>query len=328
MWAARRVADAGHVSATSRERAETSLLESALSDPLFVMNVLDGLKEGLYIVDRQRTIRFWNQACEQLTGYRAQEVLGRRCFDDILRHVDENGCQLCVGMCPLAHTMRDGERRQVKVWLHHKLGHRLPVRVDVQPMRDQSGQITGAIETFVDDSSVAAVRERVAELEQLAMVDDLTGLPNRRYLELTLSNRLAELRRGGSAFVVAFGDIDHFKHVNDRHGHETGDIVLQMIATTLTGDLRGSDLLARFGGEEFILLLHHSHDALTVCERLRKLVAASSIRAPTGPVAVTISFGATRAVAGETAEMVLQRADRQLYRSKRTGRNRTTTDFD
>ncbi len=310
--------------------AELPAFAAAFTDAGFFTDVLDGLNDGVYLVDRARTIRFWNRGCERITGYPAGEVVGRRCFENLLRHVDQNGCQLCVGMCPLAQTMRDGQPRQTRVWLHHKRGHRLPVRVEVKPARDPDGQIIGAIETFIDDSPLTAVQDRVAELEQLAMVDKLTGVPNRRFLELTLSGRLAELRRYGTPFVLAFGDIDGFKQVNDVLGHEKGDAVLQMIAMTLAGNLHGSDTVARFGGEEFVLLLHHTRHpgSIAACERLRKLVASSSLDAPSGPISVTISFGATLARPSDTLETLLHRADRLLYHSKRQGRDRTTTDLD
>ncbi len=313
----------------SARSADVPALATALSQPELFIEVLDSLSDPVYLVDRGRTIRFWNRACERVTGYRAVEVVGRRCFDDILRHVDENGRRLCVGFCPLAHTMRDGEPRQTRVWLHHKRGHRLPVFVGVNPIRDSAGQIIGAIETFTDESTLAATQERVAELERLAMVDALTGVPNRRYLELTLPSRLAELRRHGAPFVAAFADIDHFKQINDAHGHDAGDAILRMTATTLAGNLRGSDELARYGGEEFVLLLHHTdaEASRSVCERLRKLVASSSLDTPGGPVSVTVSFGATLATPNDSPESVLRRADALLYHSKENGRDRITTDL-
>ena len=178
--------------------------------------------------------------------------VGRHCFEDILRHVDATGNRLCVGRCPLSQTMRDGVPRETCVWLHHKHGHRVEVRVGVRPVRERSGQIIGAIETFTDESDRAATKARLAELEHLAMIDPLTGVSNRRFLGMTLSSRLAELRRYAVPFVVAFADIDHFKRVNDENGHDIGDDVLRMVANTLAGNLRGSDSLSRFGGEEFV----------------------------------------------------------------------------
>ena len=318
------------MASTSVRDADLSVLGAALSEPDSFIEILDGLGEAVYLVDRRRTIRFWNRACEQVTGYAASEVVGRHCFDNILRHIDEEGNRLCFGLCPLAHTMADGEPRQKRVFLHHKLGHRLAVRVEARAIRDRDGRVIGAIETFSDDSTLAATKERVAELEHLAMVDELTDVPNRRFLDLTLSSRLAELRRHGAPFVVAFCDIDHFKDFNDEHGHDVGDQVLRMVAKTLAGDMRGSDTVVRFGGEEFVLLLQHAgHDTpSTACERLRQLVAACSLDISGSSLSVTISVGATFAGADDSPDSVLRRADQLLYHSKHEGRNRVTTDVE
>jgi diguanylate cyclase (GGDEF)-like protein/PAS domain S-box-containing protein len=311
----------------TRERAPFSAFATAFNEPDFFREVLDDLSEAVYLVDQRRTIRFWNRACEELTGYTAAEVVGHRCFEDILRHVDEHGKPLCVGLCPLSHTMRDGTPRRTRVWLHHKSGHRVPVQVGVNPVRDREGRIIGAIETFRDDSSLAATQERVGELEALAMVDPLTEIPNRRFLGLTLPGRLAELRRHGAPFIVAFADIDHFKQINDAHGHETGDAVLRMVATTLAANLRATDTVTRFGGDEFVLLLQYGQAEASdmICERMRALVAASSLDHPAGAVSVTMSFGATPARSSDSLSSVLTRADALLYASKWAGRNRITT---
>lgn len=121
----------------------------------------------------------------------------------------------------------------------------------------------------------------------------------------------------------------HFKRVNDENGHDIGDHVLRMVARTISGNIRTSDTLARFGGEEFALVLNHTraHTAVGLCERLNMLVATSSIKADGADLSVTMSFGATLPQAEDSFETVLRRADQLLYRSKREGRNRVTTDL-
>ena len=154
-------------------------------------------------------------------------------------------------------------------------------------------------------------------------------MPNRRYLEVALNSRLAEMRRHPRSLAVVFADVDHFKHVNDTHGHDVGDKVLKMVANTLAHNIRGGDLLARFGGEEFVLVLPDADPAAlrALCERLSMLVRTSSVDLEGGgEVEVTISMGATRVASGDSVESVLHRADQLLYRSKNEGRDRVTTD--
>ena len=114
--------------------------------------LLGAMTEAVYAVDRDRRITYWNAAAEQLTGYSAAEVVGRRCQDNLLNHVDEAGNQLCKDGCPLQATVEDGQTREALVFLQHRAGHRLPVAVRAAPLRSAGETIIGAVEVFHDDS--------------------------------------------------------------------------------------------------------------------------------------------------------------------------------
>lgn len=209
--------------------------------------IVESLHDGLYFVDRDRQITFWNRAAEQITGYSAEEVLGRRCSENILMHVDPWGTQLCLNLCPLAATMTDGLSRVAEVYLHHKDGQRVPVSVRTTAMRNKEGEITGCIELFTDLSSGEALRLQLEEMKRLALLDPLTQLPNRRCLESKLEAHLTEARGSGSCFGLLYLDIDHFKVFNDLYGHDVGDQVLRSVANTLKGAVRPFDTVGRWG---------------------------------------------------------------------------------
>ena len=290
----------------------------------FYRKLIENLGEGVYFVDRERRITFWNKAAEKITGFRSKEVVGRRCMDQVLTHVDDAGRCLCVGECPLSETIADGKERQTEVYLHHKQGHRVPVHIRTTPIVDETGNLIGAVELFTDNSRNLGLEERLAELERLALLDPLTHLPNRRYLESHLQARFAELRRNDWPFGVLFTDIDHFKRVNDRYGHETGDKVLQLVARTLNANSRPFDIVGRWGGEEFITVIANSADVSRlsqVGDRLRAMVAQSALREQPG-LRVTVSAGAALANPDDTIETLLRRADEKLYQAKNSGRNR------
>lgn len=288
--------------------------------------VLDSLYDGVYITDTDRTITFWNQSAERLTGYSSAEVVGLRCADNVLVHVDEAGVSLCTGACPIVATLLDGESRQTEVYLHHKDGHRLPVLVRTAPLRDEVGAIVGAVEVFSDNSPSMTIRHRLEQLEKLALLDELTGIPNRRFLEQEMEGRASELIRYGRPFGVLFFDIDNFKDVNDTHGHETGDRVLRMVAQTLMHSSRPFDLAGRWGGEEFLCIVVGAdrEGLLASAERLRLLVEASALERAGGRISVTVSVGGTMSLPRENTVSVVSRADGLLYSSKQAGRNRVT----
>lgn len=288
--------------------------------------LLDSLYDGVYCVDRDFRIIFWNRGAERLTGYSREEVIGSRCSDNLLRHVDQQGHELCVLGCPLHATLQDGQAREAEVYLHHREGHRVPVSVRCTPIRDVSGEVFAALEIFSDASTLENLRQRLEELEHMAFVDPLTQIANRRFLDLTIDRRLQEMRRFSWPFGVILADVDHFKRFNDTWGHETGDKVLRMVAQTLAVNLRPFDVAGRWGGEEFLAVVANVDKDLlgTIAERSRILVKASFLPGPEGPLAVTVSLGATCAREEDTPETLFRRVDDLLYRSKQNGRDRVT----
>ena len=290
----------------------------------FYRELLDRLDEGVYFVDRDRRLLFWNKAAEELTGFARSEVVGRRCPDNILCHADVSGRVRCSDGCPLEQAMASGKSDQIDVFLHHKNGHRVPVRVKVTPILDMQGRAVGAMEVFNDRTARIEQAERIKELERLALVDELTRLPNRRHFDEQLGHRLAEWQRHGRPFGVLMMDVDLFKQVNDEHGHETGDAALKLVARTLRANCRSFDIVARWGGEEFSAIISHvdAEQLVLVAEKFRSMVAVSNLRLPGQAIGVTISVGAAPAGADDTAETLLKRADEALYQAKRQGRNR------
>lgn len=151
--------------------------------PFDFETIVDDLHDGLYLVDRNRVITYWNKAAEQITGYNSEEVIGRTCADNILLHVDSTGKELCKEMCPLAATIEDGKPLEAEVYFQHKSGHRLPVIIRVTPLKNEQGEIMGGIELFSENTYCDALRIKLTEMQKLALLDPLTELPNRRHLD-------------------------------------------------------------------------------------------------------------------------------------------------
>lgn len=294
-----------------------------LQDDLIFGSILDSMSDALYVVDRRRQIVYWNRAAEELTGFRREDVMGRCCADNILCHVDATGRCLCNDQCPLAATCADGATRAVRVYLHHRQGHRVPVHVTAAPIRDEQQQIVGVVEVFSDDSAMEAARETIERLRRAALIDEMTQIPNRRHVEARLASRLEEWRRYGWPMGAFIADIDRFKRVNDTWGHAIGDRLLQAVAKVLSGTTRTIDTVGRWGGEEFVGIATHVDAAQLhiLAERCRCMVEASFIELEGELVRPTVSIGIALAQEGDTAESLIARADAHLYEAKRSGRN-------
>jgi diguanylate cyclase (GGDEF)-like protein/PAS domain S-box-containing protein len=288
--------------------------------------LLDSLFDGVYYVNTERQITYWNKAAERITGYPSTDVMGHCCADNILQHIDADGRELCREGCPLADTLQDGEVREVNVLLHHKKGHRVSIAVRVSPVRDKAGAITGAVEVFTDNSKALRLLEELKQLREEAQLDELTQLGNRRYGQTVLETRLHEFREFRIPFGVIFLDIDHFKQVNDTYGHQMGDDVLVMVANTLQGNVRKTDSTVRWGGEEFLVIISHATARIvkSIADRSRIFIQRSFLMIDAEKVSVTVSLGVTLVKSGDTLESIIQRADELMYASKSSGRNLVT----
>jgi diguanylate cyclase (GGDEF)-like protein len=172
---------------------------------------------------------------------------------------------------------------------------------------------------------VGLMRAAQRRLEDMATRDPLTRLSNRRHFWAQAEQRAAQ-GPGGEPMVLLLVDVDHFKSINDMHGHAVGDEVLVGVAECLRACCRDHDVVARWGGEEFLLLLTRTDLAggLVVAERIRGSIASQRLAASQPELSVTVSLGATQAQEGEALNAGIARADTALYRSKKAGRDRVT----
>jgi len=177
-----------------------------------------------------------------------------------------------------------------------------------------------------DDDVVSATSRRTKYFEEVAAIDGLTGLHNRRWLDETFSRQVERAVRSGRPLTLLLIDIDHFKRMNDERGHAAGDEALRQVSTALAAAVRPRDSLARYGGEEFAVLVPdvEGAQAVQVAERLRDAVASRRLAGADGTT-LTISVGVSVKQTADTLASLLARADAALYRAKAAGRNRACT---
>ncbi len=283
------------------------------------------LLDGVFYVDADRKISFWNRAAERISGYAAVETVEKFCDDKMLECVDSEGNHLCDKNCPLAASIQDGAPRELNIYIHHKKGHRVPVTVRTNVTRDQD-RVTGCIETFVESYSQSQVLQELWQANEAGMTDSLVGIGNERFFEINLSTHLYEFKTFSVGFGVILIDLDQFSAINTLYGKQTGDEVLVMIGRTLSGVLRKLDIITRGKNDEFMIIVPNMPPEILkkVAERLRILVKNSFIQSGENEITVTATLGATLAWPGDTQKSIMERAHQLVDQGKDQGRDRVT----
>lgn len=277
--------------------------------------IMDNLYEGVYFVDMDRRITYWNKGAERITGYSAAEVAGKRCADNVLAHINDEGKCLCTSGCPLQDVIQQQcSHREDQIYLHHKDGYRIPVTVSISLIRDASGVPIGAAEVFCLTKEINQDAKLIESLKRETLLDMLTELPNRRYLQMNLTGSLAEYERHGNGFGLVFADVDHFKNFNDTYGHDIGDKVLLLVGKTMANCVRAYDMVGRWGGEEFLAIIRFTDEEqfIQVAEKIRHMVEQTFLMHGNEKLNVTITLGATHVRPEDTVESLVNRADRLM----------------
>jgi diguanylate cyclase (GGDEF)-like protein/PAS domain S-box-containing protein len=281
--------------------------------------ILDQLPVSVYVLNKQREITYWNDQAAEISGYSRDEVLGRNCSADLLRHTSEEGVGLCEEGCPAGACLADGQGREARVFVHHKDGHRLLVDAKIIPVLGPTGQAEFVIHIAGFRSAMVEAEERVRKLQHLTSTDTLTELLNRKGLSEAVGSWLSDFARNGRTFAFFMIDVNDFKQINDTLGHSVGDRVLIMIAKTMRNVCRGHDVVGRWGGDEFIALATADDEAEAdvLADRMGLVTAESFLNIGSDRVTATISVGKALVVPGDTPESLLERADASLYEAKR-----------
>jgi len=298
---------------TERRHAENELERSRQ----FTEAILESVVEGIFGLDREGRVAFANSAALQLLGYSNEELVDRD-LHSIIHHRRADGTPYPHSECPVHASLEDDRVRRCDSDVYWRAnGTSLPVEFTVTPFHIE-GRVEGAVVVFRD---ISQRKRDEARLRELSQVDELTGLLNRRGFVARADQAIAQARRSGARCTLLFIDLDFFKPINDQYGHLAGDEALREVAHILRSAFRESDVLARYGGDEFVVLATGTDDASAVGkirERLRARVDARNAD-PASLFPLSMSVGGTLIdPAGPAAlDELLRQADAALYEEKR-----------
>jgi len=232
-------------------------------------SVLDSIFDGVYIVDPERRIIFWNRAAEEITGHRAKDVLGRCCHDTVLNHIDENGTLLCFSACPLARSLRTGESIQAKVYPTHREGHRFPTQTRIGPIRDERGEIIAGIEVFRD----------ISREEEFRLLQEKFNALIKRYVSTATMEEVMDHLQGGAAgqarvreLTVLYLDVVGFTSFSERNPAVVVATMLNElfgVCEVITRECHGD--IDKFIGDAIMAVFIDANDAVAAG---RKVLAA------------------------------------------------------
>ena len=272
---------------------------------------LEDLFEGACVVDQGLTLLQWNHAAETITGYSSAEVVGERCRDDLLLAIDPATASVHSVTNLLAETLRDSGHREIDAYLRHKDGSYVPARVRIAPFHDASGRAQVAAYIFSRKLAPAPPARQGPEEQGEARLDPLTGVANRRLIEMHLRVRLSELYRHGWDFGVILVWVRGLEELATNHGPDAADQALVAVARTLANRMDPQDVLGRWRNDAFLAVCWRiSREQLEdLADTFRALVGAASYPPDRDGTRLGVAVGATLAVPGCTSDSLIRRVE-------------------
>lgn len=289
--------------------------------------IFETINLGIVVLNRELKVTGWNRWMELHSGITSTEVIGRT-LGELFPALTEGSFIRIIKSVFAFGNYASYSQKLHKYLFPLKNPHGSSARFPLMqqnctfgPIRNENREII-AIYISVQDVTDFVVYEH--KLVQMAKVDSLTGVYNRRYLDTRLAEEMERSRRHGNPLSIFILDIDYFKVINDTHGHICGDYTLRAMSELLQNAIRTSDILGRYGGEEFCCVMPETtfEQALVLAERCREQISENRFSCSDQQSRITVSIGVTTQTAGDTLERMIKRADDSLYEAKRTGRNR------
>ena len=289
----------------------------------FYRHMMDHLQNGVIFVDSENRVLDWNSSATRMTGISAESVFQRHWSPSFAKLCDSQGFALDDTQCPFRELIQTGKLVRQRLAIRRDGTDFLHVNLEVFPVFNDQGHFCGGAMIIEDISETAKLEEKIVSLRERASIDQLTKVANRGELNRQLPEFVDYHQRNNRAGSVIICDIDFFKRVNDNFSHQAGDEALILFAKVLKDSCRETDFVARFGGEEFVLLCSECDftEAKEWAESIRKRLQRTPIPAIRN-ACVTASFGVSTVQPGDTGESVLGRADQALLIAKESGRDR------
>jgi diguanylate cyclase (GGDEF)-like protein/PAS domain S-box-containing protein len=294
-----------------------------LDDPEIYRSVLEHLETGVYIVDRNRRVRFWNEGAEQITGFLRQDVVGRFLREHLLAVGDASKALESDPDDPINLAFRDGKSTVVDVSILHKSGYRIPIVLRTNPIRNSRGAVVGVSESFETNRSALDWTRRQATYADFGCLDSVTGLAAQSFMETQLRENLITFGEHNIPFGIVLIQVDHLDQFRATRGPGVVPTILRVVAQSVENSLRGSDSVGCWGENQFLAVLLEcpESEVVRVGERVRRMISMAEIEWWGDKFSVTSPVGGAGCRAEDTVELLVERAAASLQESIKKGGN-------
>ena len=286
-----------------------------LTDAAILRTVLESLRSGVYVTDREKKILLWSDGAEQITGYLRHEIMGRPC-QEVLAECGQGGEVLCHKECPLKDAMHDGKAHDQRVYVRHKLGHRLSLIVRAVPIRDSHGLIIGAAKSFDTHQPTEDEEPRQNSLAVFGCLDSGTGFPHHGLTQTRLRESLESFHEHRLPFGILCVGIDKFEEFRKQHSHDAGEAAMRAVGRSIENALRPEDFLGRWSDEQFLIILANCPAMFVekVALRILGVSRRAAIQWWGDWLSIPACIGQAAVESGDTIERLVARAHDSLVR--------------
>jgi diguanylate cyclase (GGDEF)-like protein/PAS domain S-box-containing protein len=297
-----------------------------LDDPEIYQSVLDSLQTSVYIVDRNRRIRFWNEGAEQITGYLRQDVVGRFLRDHLLATGNDVKNFDSDPDDPINLAFRDGKPSVMDVSILHKDGYRVPIVLRTLPIRNSRGAVVGAAESFEKNRSASEWSRRQSVYADLGCLDAMTGVAAKSFMETQLREHLMTFAEHNLPFGILLIQVDHMDQYRAARGPGVAHSILRIVAQSVENCVRPTDVVGCWDENQFIAILQQCKESevALVGERVRRMIGQSEIEWWGDKFSVTSPVGGAGCRPGDSVELLIARAAASVTESIGKGGNCVT----
>ncbi|MGA8220655.1 MAG: diguanylate cyclase [Candidatus Acidiferrales bacterium] len=296
---------------------------SEFDDPKLFRSILDSLQTGVYLVDHDQRIVFWNDGAERITGHLRQDVVGRSSRCDVMAKSEGNSCFISESTEAIVNVLREGKPAVVNVSLRHKDGHRILVRMRAVPIRNSHGTVIGAAESFEESLAVSNWDRRKKKLGAFGLLDPAIEVPSEAYIQSHLRQQIVTFAQCPIPFSVLSIQVDQVDEVRAKFGARAVVAILRAVGQTLENSLRPTDLLGMGRGNQFFVILSEcpAAEVEKVAKRLKSTVPYAEVKWWGEELSVSASFGGATVVPGDTVESIMGRAKKSIIDGIAAGGN-------